>query len=761
MGACVVAFAGLARAQDAANIAIPVADATPDSLTDDQVVAAINKGVDWLFAQQQNGAWEQIIYDHDGRRCTGTGMAVWSLVHVGESLHEDARLRRTSKELKGAVDVLKGMDTDLTYMRSMQVMALSQIYGDPKHGNPAVGAALRTVGDKLVAQMSSGGGYVYWFKESPDMVKQNHWDNSATQLATLAAWSMAECRVEIPTSYWTTLDKYWRAHQNADGGWGYSSAKDQETYVTMTAAAVASLFILQEQTDRDIRLVSKPDKAIDDGLTWLDKNFVPGNAFDLNLPATPYWALFSLERVTLATGKKYVGGHDWYREGAAALLRKQQADGSWGPVYGFHDGNNGIVPTCLAITFLARGRNPIAFNKLEYPGNTWNARPRDAAYETKWMAGNFERAINWQVVNLTSDPQEWLDAPVLLITGSQDPKFSAADLAKIRAFIEAGGMVFSTADGANPTYTKAMLDYAGKVVGNKYEPRELPDDHPVFSSWQRLKSPMKLFGLSNGARELWIHAPGDVGRAWQQRAYASADQFTIGANVFFYAAGNRESLSPRLKALKVADAGAPGNRVSVAQVEYPGNWDPEPGAWKRLAKIMRRDAVADLDLQQTKTADLDATKTPVAHLTGTSAFTVPEDDVKKLRAYLDAGGTLVIDCCGGRDEFNSSAAALIKSLYPGTAAAPVDDAVLAGDYTGGTKVDDVMYRKAALLKRGGGHKANILGVKQGNRYTILYAPEDITSGLLGTNTAGIVGYMPDSALAIARDLVMFAASAKK
>src|ERR1035437_5894925 len=180
--------------------------------------------------------------------------------------------------------------------------------------------------------------------------------------------------------------------------------------------------------------------------------------------------MYSVERVGLSSGLKFFGTTDWYKEGAANIVRHQPKEGAWGE----------NIDTSCALLVLARGRNPVVFNKLQYNGY-WNARPRDDAYLTRWMSKRFEKPINWQIVNLQVSPEEWLDAPVLLITGSQDPKFTKEDLAKLRAYVNAGGMIFSTADGASPAFTNAIKKYAAEVVGNKYEMRQLPKGHDLFS----------------------------------------------------------------------------------------------------------------------------------------------------------------------------------------------------------------------------------------------------------------------------------------
>jgi hypothetical protein len=568
-------------------------------------------------------------------------------------------------------------------------------------------------------------------------------DLSNGQYGTLGAWALADYGIELPDKYWEVQDRFWRMMQNPDGGWPY--AQGRESTPTMSLAGIASLFIAQEFADNELHLVPKPDKVMGKGLAWLSANFKPLN----NL-----YYLYGVERVGLNSGLKFFGTQDWYREGAAVVIKSQAKDGSW-------NYRSPVVGTAYGLLFLARGRNPVCFNKLQYAG-PWNARPRDDAYITRWMSKRFEKPINWQVVNLQVDPQEWMDAPVLMITGSQDPRFTKQDIEKLRTFVNAGGMIFSSADGGpgrGSAFTNAIKKYASQVVNDRYEMRVLPRSHYLFSQQMgvEIPNPPHILGMSNGVRELWIHSPLDVGADWQMRRYANKTSFELGAALYFYASG-MGSLRSKLQPMTIAKSGTNARTVSVARLTYEGNPDPEPGAWPRLAKLASSNANTDVKLSTVKFADLDPKKYPLAHLTGTSKVTFTEDDVKALKAYLDGGGLLFADAAGGSPEFTASCQDLLKQLYPNESLAPLppDHPIYTGSMKDGAKIDEAEFRKYGnlFLKRRVSKPA-LEQIVVGGRTRVLFSQWDVCTGFLGTNTWGIVGYAPSTAEALGRNILLY------
>ena len=305
------------------------------------------------------------------------------------------------------------------------------------------------------------------------------------------------------------------------------------------------------------------------------------------------------------------------------------------------------------------------------------------------------------MVNLQVSAEDWLDSPVLLITGSEDPHFTPDDIAKLKTFVDDGGIIFSTADGAKLAFTAAMKKYASQIVGGQYEMRELPKDHAIFNIQYPVVNPPRMLGMTNGIRELWIHSPSDMGAIWQMRALSHRADWDIPANIYLYATGKVNSRE-KFQNLIVSPGNDPTVRnIALARVSYAGNWDPEPVAWPRMAKLAQARFHTNLQISDVPVANLDPMKTPVAHLTGTAGFTLAPDGVAALKKYLDDGGTLLVDAGGGSDTFNSSFSKLVAQLYPKDSLDDLspDSPVITGKITDGVDASSVDFRRNTLKKR--------------------------------------------------------------
>src|SRR5690606_25066627 len=99
-------------------------------------------------------------------------------------------------------------------------------------------------------------------------------DHSASQYGVLGAWACERAGLEVPDSYWRTVEAAWRESQDKSGGWSYTRRPTETRGVTasMTAAGIATLFITQDylRADAGIRCVGNiRDTGLEKGLAWI------------------------------------------------------------------------------------------------------------------------------------------------------------------------------------------------------------------------------------------------------------------------------------------------------------------------------------------------------------------------------------------------------------------------------------------------------------------------------------------------------------
>jgi hypothetical protein len=787
------------------------------------IESALSKAKGFLYARQIKGNWEdapQGVYQNDNSYNGGqwgglTALATYALLAAGENPQEP--------RMAAAIEFLKKADLRGVYALGlrMQVWLLLPPTADVRRLAQADLA-------KLLAMTRSEGSA----RGMHDYTALGRlYSHSRTQYAVLGIWAAEQMGLEVPLKYWMENERAWIAHQDPSGGWSYTapgeamSRRGGAVPVTpgMTAAGVASLFITQDYVRAAAGAECRgnvANPAIDRGVAWLAKNFHLVATDERYERDFPFATLYAVERVGVAGGLKYFGGHDWYAAGARWLLGRQLADGSFGdaeagsgPLGGFGGfrprgggggrgsrggpggpggmgppgggprGDNGggggvrdpsdvsrIADASFAMLFLARGRAPVAINKLDYsaaaPGEpgagaakgagaeakpaAWNQRPRDVANAVRWIGRQLEVDLNWQVVNLSVSPEELMDAPIVYLSGSQPVALDGAAVAKLRAYVEMGGLIVGHADCANPQFA-ASIRALGGAMFPAYEFRELPADHLLYRNLfnaARWKQPPQVQGLSNGARELvLLIGGGDPGRLWQTRAVKGKEAaWELAANVFRSTFESRAGL--RFKGdthLVRVNTDRPAVRsLAVARLSYAGNWDPEPGGWRRLAAIVHNEFGVDLAVETVRPGEGKLAGHPIAHLTGTAKFTLGAAAVEELRAFVKGGGRLVIDAAGGSVDFVESAEALLRALAPG--ARP---RLLPADhpwYAFRTDAIPIDYRAYARRTLVSGLKTGRLQVVEvDNRLAIVFSREDLSVGLVGHDVDGVLGYAPQTA----------------
>lgn len=661
-------------------------------------------------------------------------LCVYALMQCQEATG-DRRINPHDPLMKGMIDAMKSLNLTRypfeTYSRGLRATALA-LYNRPEdRGILGMDALALLKGNRL-------GGYTYMLSQGGSV---NSWDNSNSQYGLLGVWSAAEVGFEVPTAYWALVQRHWIQSQCRSGQWAYTGNREDGTH-SMTCAGLASSFVTHDYLDipqygADVGRDPFTPQIVR-GLGWLEQGV---NA--VTLDHGPY-DLYGLERVGLASGFKYFGRNDWYRILAGRTVAAQKADGGWG----------GNVDTAYSLLFLSRGRHPILMNKLRFTGY-WANRPRDVANLARFAGYQLERPLNWQVVPITRDWTDWMDSPILYLASHKAPKLSEDEYRKIRTFCENGGLLFMQADGNAREFERFAHETAHKLFGN-YEMTDLPPSHPLCSVMFKVKPGSTLKMVSNGSRILMLFSNIDISKYWQLRDDKhKTSPFELGTDIFLYAAGRRDLRNRLVSTYIPPVTAAPRATFGLARLSYSGNWNPEPAAWERFGRWFQIQTGYQLKVVQVPIAQLKPETAPIAELTGTARYELTAPEVAALKNYVEAGGVLLVDLCGGTGGFDKSLQSLYFNAFAGSPpkVMPSGHPMLNASANGMEDLSSPRLRQFA---------ADVVGSHSGlpeeiaaGKGHVIFTSLDITTALLGTDTWGIVGYEPRYAQALVKNAILW------
>ncbi len=735
-----------------------------------RVDEGMRKGVDFLLGNQKGERYWESQKRWDGMAHVGgeTALALYALLRTGQSV-DDPRLRGQSGELAGAVGYVTGMKAETNYVAACRGLALMQLPLRAESRQALADCREQMLRSMVAGEAEGSGAFTY----SPEHRAKNGqaWDNCNTQFAQMALGAMSEGKIEIPEGFWKNAERHWRTMQLKDGGWAYEGgAKESaKTSKAMTAAGIASL-------------CESMDRQLAGGGSWAtggkDAVLTAGKArmgADFQAESGDFFYLWAVQRAVAETGQRFVGKKDALRGMAENLLARQREDGSWKSAFndGGMSGENPNVATSYALLILAAVRDPVLLARWEYAvegkegAGQGKAHARDLARVTGATAKLMGRTAMWESVDDQRTVEEISDARILVIRGVKDPGFTEKQVQTLRGFVEGGGVIFSYAAGGTEgkEFSEAVLKkYAAVVGGGKYAMRELEGTEALMlaagmgKEENAGKNAGKLWGLSNGVRELWVHTREDAGAAWEAgNSGKNAEMYQVAMGLETYVTG-RLGLRGRLENFVPEAKKTSARTVKVGRVEWRGNWDPEAGAWQRMAGLGAAEFRTRIEVVNRKGEALDAQETPLAHLTGTGELKLTEAEAAGLQAYVAGGGLLCVDAAGGDKVFAESFEAWARKLWPETPLSGLlaNDPIYNGGLKDAVKIAKVEYRKGMKAEPRRGKGPALQGITRGGRHGVIFSEDDLTAGMAGVECLGIVGYSSADAVRVMRNVVVYA-----
>lgn len=340
---------------------------------------AIERGVARLRTlQAPEGHWGSPDDSHAVGHCA---LPLLALLKAGVPRDDEAVVR--------ALAAIRAMEVTSVYSAGCWLMALHALYaprldtqdtdvGDDRAARVRAEAILASLSDEDRASMEATRDFLLkaqnarglWHYGIPESTPSRAFDLSNVQYAVLGLRAAADCGLDVPVQAWRAALQGLLDIQDPDGedvrletrevrdGYvflgserakarpfrykddrghgplGEYTVPTEAASGSMTTAGIACVAMCMEGLWRSRRFSGKERRlaghAIRDGLAWLQVNFSvtenPGRGPDHHT-----YYLYGLERMGMLVGRRWIGTHDWYQEGAQYWLDTQaEPAGGWG-----------------------------------------------------------------------------------------------------------------------------------------------------------------------------------------------------------------------------------------------------------------------------------------------------------------------------------------------------------------------------------------------------------------------------------------------
>lgn len=742
-----------------------------------QVLAAIDRGIAYLKREQsQRGRWPEIP-GYDGGV---TALCTLSLLNSGVPADDPV--------IRHSLDLLRGMELQKTYTVSLQTMVFCA--AEPRKDMVRIRQNVRWLEEHQITEDGRRGAWSY-----PGVGG----DNSNSQFAVLALSDAQRVGVEVSRETWERAERYWRSTQNEDGSWGYFPGEPGTG--SMTCAGIGALAICTaalasgDATVENGRAVCcrphEQDDALNRGIQWLAERFSVSHnprPSGVGQPAL-YYYLYGLERAGRLTARRFIGDHDWYREGAEVLVGEQDSlahywKGTW-----FAE-TDPRISTAMALLFLSKGRRPIVMAKMKFGvDNEWNQHRRDAAHLTAYTEEAWEVGLTWQIMDPDSaSVEDLLQSPVLYISGSLAPSL-LPHAKKLRDYVDRGGFIFAEACCSdNRGFDQGIRQLMAAVFPEpEYQLQRITPGHPIWRMQDivRPDSPYAghLWGVEYGCRTCVVYCDQDLSCYWelaqpgqwghypQAVTQHIADALAIGVNVLTYAT-NREPKGKEQSFITLDENELGGDNapsrgvIEIAKLSHGGGCNDAPGA---LLNLLRTASQGEARLQVRSApkllniSDESLFRYHLVFMHGRHEFRLTDAERKQLREYLERGGTLLADSICASQAFTAAFRRELAAVLPeySPTRIPADDPIFTAA-NGGADIRKVSLRDPQAPDAGQPVAARVRqvepqleGIKIDGRWAVIFSPFDISCALESHEAIGCRGYTREDAARIGLNVLLY------
>lgn len=758
-----------------------------EPLSAERVRRAIKQGSDYLLAELPKTQREM------GNMQGGvTALCTLALLNAG--------VPASHPKIQESLRFLRKLPQDKTYVVSLQTMVFAA--AQPRRDLPLIQENVHWLEQTQIKEGERAGSWTY---PVAGRVGGASSDNSNSQFAVLALHEAERVGARVDFETWQMAAEYWKDCQRPDGSWSYQ--KGRAGSGSMTCAGIGATVICSGKVAADAAKVedgfvqcclpAEEDDSLERALKWLGRNFsVARNPGARNMSHTwHYYYLYGLERVGRLTARRFIGEHDWYREGAELLLAQQDKFSHRWVGSGFSEDDPHIA-TAYALLFLSKGRRPVLMAKLQFDAEAadgrlltddWKNHRSDVANLTAYTEKLWDLDLTWQIM----DPQsatvdDLLQAPVLFASGSRSPLLDES-ATKIRDYLDRGGFLFAEAccaDGG--PFEKGFRQFLDQVFPEQeYELRRAGPEHILWRIEELVRPDSsyvtRLWTVEYGCRTCVVFSEADLSCYWELRADQRRrnlaeivqrridDATSIGVNVLAYATNRQpKGKEAAFTGAETPDLTALGERgvIRVAKLQHGGGCNDAPGA---LVNLLRAAGQGELKLRvdasefSIHASDPSLPRFHMAFMHGRHDFRFTPAEREALRDYLNFGGTLLADSICASEEFVKAFRREIALVLPEAPLQriPIEHPIFT-ERAGGFDIREVQRRDPAIQSADQPVRSRVQrvppeleGVEINGRLAVIFSPFDISCALEKHEALQCRGYTQRDAARIGLNVLMY------
>ncbi len=698
--------------------------AKPEAELVDKVHEAINNGVAYLKKQQKNGNWEGIVLgflaDMEGG---STALVALALLNCG--------LKPTDPVLEPALDYLRSLPPKKTYVVGLCNLVFAEAHLEKDL--PLIQKNADWLVDHALGWRNGQGKLEGWSYPQNQIA-----DNSNTQYALLGLYAAKQTGRKIDDKVWKAIQDYYARTQGVEsatsGFWTYYNDKNERGTMSMTVAGVCGLLIAAmglDQSEQELDAatgiakacgVYSENTAVVKGMNWVADNF------RFESPKSTFYNIYGVERLGRLSGQRFIGSHDWYRDGCEKLILMQDTNGSISQGKSV-DGVT-VLSTSFALLFLSKGRTPVLISKFAWgdyqekgngfvevspksapapQGNAnWNRKHNDTRHIVEFCSKELFNnvTLSWQVYDvrrrdfgndgnggrsgkekILEEVGNLLQSPVLYINGHGPLILTPVQEEILKTYIEEGGFLVAEACCGDPVFAKSFKATMARLFpDNKPVFRLMPPEHAIWKMFPGIVPTdfPDLEVFDRGCRTVAVFSPSPLAGFWEEAKYMPKDSrnpqnrgekaFVLARNIVAYATGMelpKPKLSKQKIELKMAEDTATRGKFKALQLKLEGEGDgPAPDALRNLMGYLRDHARIDV---ATNSAVLEPYNDQIAgfkfmYLHGRKPLNWGEVEIETVQSNLQTGGLLLADpACGSYEQwkaFDKSFREMCAKMFP-------------------------------------------------------------------------------------------------